>query len=86
MVHDDVEVPAVDVVLADELGRVGLVDGGLQALALAHELAAHVDVGGVRAHGEGGEQRALDQEMGIVAHDLPVLAGAGLALVGVDAR
>ena len=84
VVDDEVEVPAVDVVLADQLGRVGLVDGRLQALALADELAAHVDVAGVRAHGEGGEQRALDQQVRIVPHDLAVLAGAGLALVGID--
>ena len=31
-----------------------------------------------------GEQRAFDQEMRIVAHDVPVLAGAGLGLVGID--
>ncbi len=46
--------------------------------------AAYVDVAGVRAHGEGGDQGALDQLLRIVAHDVPVLAGAGLALVGVD--
>src|SRR5262249_14014155 len=31
-----------------------------------------------------GEQRALDQEMRIMPHDLAVLAGAGLRLVRVD--
>ena len=46
--------------------------------------AAHVDVGGVRAHRERGEQRALDQRMRVVAQDLAVLAGAGLRFVGVD--
>ena len=80
----EVEVAAVDVVLADQLGLVGLVDRGLQALALADELAAHVDVAGVRAHREAGDQAALDQEMRIVPHDLAVLAGAGLGLVGID--
>ena len=84
VVDDEVEVPAVDVVLADQLGRVGLGDGRLEPLALADELAAHVDVAGVRAHGEGGEQRALDQQVRIVPHDLAVLAGAGLGLVRVD--
>ena len=79
VVDDDVEVPAVDVVLADQLGLVGLIDRRLQALALADELAAHVDEAGVRPHGEGGEQRALDQQVRIVAHDLAVLARAGLA-------
>ncbi len=80
----EVEVPAVDVVLADQLGRVGLIDRRLQPLALADELAAHVDVSGVRPHGEGREQAALDQMVRIVPHDLAVLAGAGLRFVAVD--
>ena len=80
----EIEVPAVDVVLADQLGFIGLVDRGLQALALKDELAAHIDVAGVGAHGEGGDQATLDQEMRIVPHDLAVLAGAGLRLVGID--
>src|SRR5262249_51558280 len=42
------------------------------------------DVAGMRPHGEAGDQAALDQEMRVVAHDLPVLAGAGLRLVGID--
>ena len=69
---------------ADQPGGVGLVDRPLQRLGLAVELAADVDVGGVRAHGDAGEQAALDQLVRLVPHDLPVLAGAGLALVGVD--
>ena len=47
VVDDEVEIPAVDVVLADEAGVVGLVDRRLQRLALADVLAADVDVGGV---------------------------------------
>ena len=81
VVDDNVEVPAVVVVLADELGGVGFIDGGLQALALADELAAHIDEAGVRPHGERGEQRPLDQQVRIVAHDLAVFARARLALV-----
>ena len=66
------------------LRLIGLVDRGLQALALADEFAAHIDVAGVRPHGETGDQAAFDQEMRIVPHDLAVLAGAGLGLVGID--
>ena len=69
---------------ADQLRVIGFVDRRLQPLALADELPAYVDVGGVRAHGEGGEQRALDQELRVVPHDVPVLAGAGLGLVRID--
>src|SRR3984885_874786 len=79
-----VEVVAVDVVLADELGLVSLLDRGFQALALANELAANIDVAIVHAHGAGGNQTAFDQEMRIVPHDLAILAGAGLGLVGID--
>ena len=38
----------------------------------------------MRAHGEGGEQRAFDQELRIVPHDVPILASAGLGFVGID--
>src|SRR5262249_23756577 len=69
---------------ADQAGFIGFIDGHLQALALADELAADVDVGRVRPHGEAGDQTALDQEMRVVPHDLAVLAGAGLRLVGID--
>ena len=84
VVHVEIERKAVHVVLADQLRLIGLIDRGLQPLALADELAAHVDVAGVRAHREARDQAALDQQMRIVPHDLAVLAGAGLGLVGVD--
>ncbi len=74
----------MDVVLADKLGLIGLVHRRLQAFALADEFAANVDVAGVGAHGEAGDQATFDQQMRIVPHDLAVLAGAGLGLVGID--
>ncbi len=80
----DVERPAVEVVLADQLGLIGLIDRGLQMLAFPDEFAAHIDVAGMRAHREARDQAAFDQEMRIVPHDLAVLAGAGLGLVGID--
>src|SRR5918993_666091 len=75
---------AVDVVLADEPGLIGLVHRALERIALGHVLATDIDVGRMSAHGEGGDEAALDQEMRIIPHDLPVLAGAGLRLVCVD--
>src|SRR5262249_34449565 len=48
------------------------------------EFAADIDEAGMRAHGEAGDQAALDQEMRFVAHDLAILAGAGLGFIGVD--
>ena len=80
----ELEVPAVDIVLADQLGVIGLVDRRLQDLALADEFTANIDVGDMRPHGEGGQERAFDQELRIMAHDVAVLAGAGLRLIGVD--
>ena len=80
----EVERPAVDVVPADQFRLIGLFDRGLKALALLDVFAAEIDVGGLGAHREGGDQRAFDQHMRIVAQDLPILAGAGLGFVGVD--
>ena len=80
----DIERKAVDVVLADETRLIGLIHCRLQTFALADEFAANIDVAVVRIHGEGGDQAALDQEMRVVPHDLAILAGAGLGLVGVD--
>src|SRR3954454_10702537 len=71
----DVERPAVDIVLADQLGLIGLVDRRLEMLALADELAADIDVAGMRVHRAARDQAALDQEMRIVPHDLAILAG-----------
>src|SRR6185312_4677293 len=84
MRHIKIERPAVNVILADQLGRIGLVDRRLQVLALADELAAHIDVAGMRAHREAGDEAAFDQKMRIVPHDLAVLAGAGFGFVGID--
>ncbi len=52
MMDVEVERPAVNIVLADETGLVGLLDCGLEICALLDEFAAHVNVGCVRAHGE----------------------------------
>jgi hypothetical protein len=74
----------VDVVGADQPRLIGLGDGALERLALGDVLAADVDVAGMSVHREGGDQAPLDQEMRVMPHDLPVLAGARLRLVGVD--
>src|SRR4029077_11264505 len=71
-------------VLADEPRRVGLVDRRLEVLRLVIELAADIDVGGADPHPRSGQEAAFDQLVRIVPEDVAVLAGAGLALVGVD--
>ena len=80
----DVAIPAVFVVPADETGIVALVYGRLQRLALADIFATDIDVTGMRTHCETGDQATLYQRMRIVAHDIPVFAGAGLGFVGID--
>ena len=42
-----------------------------------------IDVGGVRADGDGGDHGAFDDGVGVVLEDEAVLAGAGLALIAV---
>src|SRR6266849_5475659 len=53
-------------------------------LALPDELAANIDVAGVRPHGEAGDQAAFDEQVRIVTHDVAILAGPGLGFIGVD--
>ena len=84
MMDENVDIPAVLVVLAEKTRIVAFVDRGLQRFALADIFAAHVDIAGVGAHGEAGDHAAFDQRMRIVAHDIAVLAGAGLGFVGID--
>src|SRR5262249_15155663 len=81
----DVEVPAgPGGVLADQARRVGFLDRFFQNFTLADVFAAQVDVALVGAHREGRDQAAFDQQVRIVAHDVPVFTRAGFGFVGVD--
>src|ERR1700733_9909513 len=71
-------------VRADQLCVIGLVDCGLEIDGLVVELAADIDVTGMRTHRARGQERALDQLVRIEAEDVAILASAGLALVRVD--
>src|SRR5262249_16861482 len=84
VMYIDVEVVAGDVVLSDYARFIGLIDGGLQTLALADEFTAHIDVSGNGAHCETGNEAAFHEQMRIMPHDLAVLAGTGLGFVGID--
>src|SRR6266852_1450896 len=53
-------------------------------LALPDELAANIDVAGVRPHGEAGDQAAFDEQVRIVTQDVAIRAGPGLGFIGVD--
>ena len=84
-VEEDVEVVSRSAgVATDEAGGVGLVDGLVEDDGLVEVFATDVDVGGTGAHGVTGEEAALDELVRVLSHDLPILAGAGLGLVGVD--
>ena len=50
---------------------------------LGEELAADVVVADGRAHRVAADRHALDQRVRVVAQDVAVVAGAGLALVGI---
>ena len=84
MVDIEIEIPAILVVLADQAGLIGFLDGRLQRLAFGDILTAQIDVAGMRAHRIGGHHAAFDQKVRIVTHDLAVLAGARLGLVCID--
>lgn len=71
-------------VLADQTGLVGLLDRTLENGGFVVELTADVDVGGVGVHRAADDETALDELVGVLAHDLAVLAGARFTLIGVD--
>src|SRR5690606_22608223 len=84
MVDDDIEIPAMDVVLANQASVISLLHGGFEPVTLAYELAAHINEGLVRIHGAARDQASFDKMVRVVAQDFPVLAGAGLGFVGID--
>ena len=81
----DVErvVGAADV-LAEQTGRVGLLDGVVERADLRQHLTTHIDVRGAHAERVTGDDHALEQQVRIARHAQAVLEGARLALVGVD--
>ena len=85
--HERVEVEvdaAALYVLAEQPRLVGLLHGGLEARnGFAEELATDVVVADGRAHGVGTERHPLDQRVRIETQDVAVVAGTGLAFVGV---
>src|SRR3984957_31161 len=79
-----VEIPAVNIVPADERRLIGFIDSRLKPLALADEFPTHLDVASMGVHREAGNQATFDEEMRIIPHDVAVLAGTWLRFVGVD--
>mmetsp|Transcript_19209 Transcript_19209/g.34218 ORF Transcript_19209/g.34218 Transcript_19209/m.34218 type:complete len:476 (-) Transcript_19209:63-1490(-) len=84
-VHVHIKVlPTPARVLAQEALLVGLIHGPHESHALVHKLATDVNVRGARAHGGARDEAALHELVRVVAHDLAVLAGAGLRFVRID--
>ena len=73
-------------VLAEEAGLVGLLDRRVEDVALQVVLAADVDEAAVGPGGAGGDDDPLDQLVRVLLHQLAVLEGARLGLVGVAAE
>jgi len=71
-------------VLADVARGVGLVDSALENGRLMVELATNVDVGGIGVHGTTHHQATLNQLLGVLAHNLAILASTGLAFICVN--
>ena len=65
-------------VFTQQASRIGFVDSHLQGFALANELAAHINIASVRAHGETGQQATFQQLVRLIAHNIAVFAGAWL--------
>jgi hypothetical protein len=64
-------------VLAEDPGRVRVLDRGFHPLDRLRELAANVDVGRLGADRVGADRAALDQGVRRPAHDLAILERAG---------
>jgi len=78
----EAEIRAQDVV-AEIAGGARQLAGLFHALVGLENFAMHIVVAGLDPHRIGGDRHALDEQMRVVAQDVPVLAGAWLALVGI---
>ena len=70
--------------IAEEVLRPHLLERGDKHIELGLVFAADVDEDVLRLDRVRGNQRALEEPKGNPQHDLPVLEGARLGLVGVD--
>ena len=83
MQENIVIIPAPRCILPQQSRRVRLVYRLIQNHRLVEILPPDVNVRRPGPHGKAGDQAPLDQLVGVLAHYLPVLARAGLGLVGV---
>jgi len=69
--------------LAEVALGTGLLDRGVEDVGLQDVLAADVDERLVGPHRVGGDDHPLDERVGVLLHELAVLEGPRLGLVGV---
>ena len=82
VVQVEAEVAAQNFV-ADEAGSVRLFEGLLTALVAIPDFPVDVVITTPAAHRVGGDHHAFDQHVWVVAQDVAVLEGSGLAFVGI---
>jgi len=72
-------------VLAEQTGRVSLLErrASKRGMGSPRKLAAHIVVSHRLVGGVGADRQSLDQRMRVVAQNVAIVAGAGLALVRV---
>ncbi len=63
---------------ADQTGLIGFGNSLFKNVVFVAIFATNIDITMMRTHRDGGQQATFDKGMGIIAHDLPVLTGAGL--------
>jgi hypothetical protein len=75
--------PGATSILADVATGIGLLDSSLKDLGLVDELATDVNVSADSSHGCPGDKATLNETMRIGSHDLTILAGTWLGLIGI---
>lgn len=71
-------------VLSNQALFVGFLNRTLEDGGFVVEFAPDIDVGRGTIHSSTGDKTAFDKFMGILAHDLAVLACSRLAFIGID--
>src|SRR6266542_2101150 len=70
-------------VVTEEARPVCFLQRFLTALVFIPDLAVDIVVTALAAHGVGGDRHALDQDMRVVAQDVPILERSRFALIGI---
>merc|ERR1719341_308226 len=84
-VHKQVKViPTATCIGSQEPCVISLLDGHLKVASLVVELSSDVDVASPSSHGSSSYQASFNQGVGVMAHNLAILASSRLAFICVD--